>query len=860
MYHNKGTLGKSAPKTGVKEFARVVNKRKREVIMNNFKVKCPRTDLEFEIAFTKAYREAVRRYTHPAQIELACLRAQYPAILHPIQEEDVIAGRVQAGLVGLGIQGQTGGYGYYIDEPRVTEALERAEGNARYREDIHDLLIFWKTNSSYNKVLRNAPDSVRPVLFSDNWKETPLPASPIIRMAGAYLDFDKLIALGLPGMEEEAKAYAKKAEEQGGDVILYECMYGALKLMEEVCLWYQKQARELAETAPGGKRRTQLEKMAAALENIACKAPSSMLEALQLVWIYGIMSPLLQFGRMDEYLGDWYVHDIDNGIITEEEALEMLQSYFRQIDSLDSETDCRVIVGGYGRRNPENADRLCLVAAEACRTVKEILPQFTLRFNKETPKAVWDACMKCIEEGRTYPLLYNDDVLVPGVMKAFHVDRKLAETYMPLDCGEIEFDHYSFGTPSGSLNTLKILELSVRGGYEPIMDWKIGKQLKPLEECETYEEFLEIYKENLRYYIEAQAIYEKYEYQMTGKMHSFLYVSMLYDGVMESGKAIFDGGCQYLAGTLELYGVVNAVNSLAAIRKLVFEDKTVSARDLRAACTGCRECIPVCPQNASYVATDGDRLRISVDYEKCTACGACTQVCCYDARSVIGRDYTAEELKELIRTDLDYYKIPDQEGQTGGITLTGGEPMSQFPFIDSLLHGLEGVHVCMETCGYAPAWQFEKLLGRVDQFLFDYKVTDSKKHRELCGRDNRLILKNLQLLCDRGQDMVLRLPMIPGINDDACHFKAIAEIINHNPNIRRGEIMAYHNMGIAKAEQIGLDGRAQIRRYDGAGATQEQKEEWLERFKRLGLRQSETEAADLFPGSFRDRQLRCGVG
>ena len=551
--------------------------------MNNFKVKNPRTDLEFEIAFTKAHRDAVKKYTHPAQIELACLRAQYPAILHPIQDEDVIAGRVQAGLVGLGIQGQTGGYGYYIDEPRVTAALEKEEGNAKYREDIHELLVYWKTNSSYNKVLRNAPDSVRNILFSDNWKETPLPASPIIRMAGAYPDFNKLIRLGLPGMIKEVESYEQKAREEGGDYILYECMKGAVELMEDVCLWYQKQAWELLQETEDPKRRKQLSNTASALEAISHRAPASMLEALQLAWIYGIMAPLLQFGRMDEYLGDWYVHDIDNGIITEEEALEMLQSYFRQIDSLDSETDCRVIVGGYGRRNPENADRLCLVAAEACRTVKEILPQFTLRFNKETPKEVWEACMRCIEEGRTFPLLYNDDVLIPCIMDAFHVDRKRAETYVPLGCGEIEFDHYSFGTPSGSLNTLKILELSIRGGYEPIMDWRIGSQLKPIEDCDSFEEFLENYKENLKYYIQAQAIYEKYEYEITGKMHSFMYVSMLYDGVLDSGKAIFDGGCRYLAGTLELYGVVNAVNSLAAIKKLVFEDKVISAKDLRQA-------------------------------------------------------------------------------------------------------------------------------------------------------------------------------------------------------------------------------------------------------------------------------------
>ena len=115
------------------------------------------------------------------------------------------------------------------------------------------------------------------------------------------------------------------------------------------------------------------------------------------------------------------------------------------------------------------------------------------------------------------------------------------------------------------------------------MDWIIVIQLKPIEDCDSFEEFLENYKENLKYYIQAQAIYEKYEYEITGKMHSFMYVSMLYDGVLDSGKAIFDGGCRYLAGTLELYGVVNAVNSLAAIKKLVFEDKVISAKDLRQA-------------------------------------------------------------------------------------------------------------------------------------------------------------------------------------------------------------------------------------------------------------------------------------
>ena len=548
--------------------------------MNNFKVAVPRRDLQFEIDFTNAHREAVRRYSHPAQIESACLRAQYPAIMHPIQEEDLIAGRVQMGVVGLGIQHQTGGFGFYINQDAVARELEFGRGNAKYREDLHDVLTYWKGRNTNDKVLRSIPDSIRGALGSDQWRTMPLPASPILRMAGAYVDFDKLIRIGLPGLRDEVISYRDKALTKGKDAVLFESMLEVLDTVNTVLFHYRDEARKMAAACSDVMRRQQLAGMADALDAVSVSAPSSMLEALQLVWIYSLMAPLIEFGRLDEYLGDLYVHDIDNGIITEEEALALLQSFYRLIDHLDCETDGRVIVGGYGRRNPVNADRLCLVAIEACRTVHEVLPQFTLRFNDETPAEVWDASMRCIEEGRTYPLLYNDEVLVPGMMKAFDVDRTRAETYMPLGCGEIVFNHFSFGTPSGSMNTLKILELAMRGGYEPMTEWTKGPKTPAITECGSFDEFMGYYRQHLDFYIEAQAVFEKYEYEITGSMHPFMMVSMLYDGCLESGKPIFAGGCRYLAGTLELYGNVNAANSLAAIKRLVFDEKEISTADL----------------------------------------------------------------------------------------------------------------------------------------------------------------------------------------------------------------------------------------------------------------------------------------
>lgn len=335
----------------------------------------------------------------------------------------------------------------------------------------------------------------------------------------------------------------------------------------------------MAERAEG-KRKEELLKLKEALFQNQRRKPESYLEAVQLVWMYCLMTPIIDIGRCDVFFGDLYCHDIDNGILTEEEALKITQNFFQLVDHLDCETDGRVIVGGYGRRNPETGDRYSLLAIEACRTVKEVLPQFTLRFHKDTPESVMKAAIRCIEEGRTYPLLYNDDVIVPGVMSTYGVSREMAEHYIMLGCGEYEFEHYSVATPSGSLNAAKIMELAVNGGWDPVGGWAIGPRTPKLSECGSFEEFYRYYQEHAKYYIEAQAEFEAYEYEITGARHPFLMASVLYDGCIKKGKALFEGGCEYLAGTLEFYGAVDAADSLCAVKKLIFDEKRMTAEEM----------------------------------------------------------------------------------------------------------------------------------------------------------------------------------------------------------------------------------------------------------------------------------------
>jgi pyruvate formate lyase activating enzyme len=218
-------------------------------------------------------------------------------------------------------------------------------------------------------------------------------------------------------------------------------------------------------------------------------------------------------------------------------------------------------------------------------------------------------------------------------------------------------------------------------------------------------------------------------------------------------------------------------------------------------CTACGACTRVCPSGAHAMErVDGENVH-RVYFDKCSLSGECLDVCCYQALDIAGREYTSDQLISELESDLPYFSL----AEGGGITLTGGEPMIQTDFLLDFLTRLEGVHVCIETSGFAAPEDFRKILPHIDLFLFDYKVTDPVLHRELCGSDNRLILENLDILCSLGARIVLRCPLVPGINDQEEHLKGIAGIMNKYPGIEYCQILPYHTLGESKLERFGLD-------------------------------------------------------
>jgi pyruvate-formate lyase len=161
-------------------------------------------------------------------------------------------------------------------------------------------------------------------------------------------------------------------------------------------------------------------------------------------------------------------------------------------------------------------------------------------------------------------------------MSAFEFPRNMAEQYVPYGCGEYIIDNQSFGTPSGVINLLKALEITLHNGYDPVSKQKMGLPLGRFSEFKSFDELLGAYKRQVEFYIEIMAEHELLEYQIAGEHSPFLLMSLLYGNCLKRGKGILNGGIDYLGGTLETYGNTNTADSLLAIKKMVYENKRIS--------------------------------------------------------------------------------------------------------------------------------------------------------------------------------------------------------------------------------------------------------------------------------------------
>jgi pyruvate formate lyase activating enzyme len=203
-------------------------------------------------------------------------------------------------------------------------------------------------------------------------------------------------------------------------------------------------------------------------------------------------------------------------------------------------------------------------------------------------------------------------------------------------------------------------------------------------------------------------------------------------------------------------------------------------------CTHCGRCVEVCPPNASV--QHENEIRIS--RELCLGCALCVAQCPNEARQLVGRTPGVEEvLQEVVKDRLFY------ENSGGGVTLSGGEPMSQPDFTGALLKRCKekGIHTVLDTSGYVEVELWNRVLGYVDMILFDLKQMDTRKHKAYTGVSNELILASARKLASQKIPLVIRIPLIPGYNDTDQNSEECARFAREL-GITTVELLPFHRL------------------------------------------------------------------
>ncbi len=220
-------------------------------------------------------------------------------------------------------------------------------------------------------------------------------------------------------------------------------------------------------------------------------------------------------------------------------------------------------------------------------------------------------------------------------------------------------------------------------------------------------------------------------------------------------------------------------------------------------CISCQDCLPACPQRALFLDAEG---KIGRNLEKCTHCGTCARVCRVGAREMRGLTLSVDEVFGAVEKDRIFYRRG-----SGGVTLSGGEILMQASFAANLLRRCWNrlIHTAIETCAFGNWEDLREILSYTNVAFIDIKHSDPFIHKKLTGQSNGPIMDNIRkaaaFCLERRKSLILRLAIVPGMNDSIENLREIAFFLKGLPGAWETNLLPYHKYGISKYEWLGRE-------------------------------------------------------
>lgn len=482
------------------------------------------------------------------------------------------------------------------------DLFKKRDGDVFYiteetKQQLRDIAPFWENNN-----LRARGEALLPEEVSVFMETGVFGMEGKLNAGDAHLavNYEKILAFGLKGYEERVKDLKAKLDLTDPDSIdkniFYKAVLIVIEAVHQFAQRYSKLAQELADKEKDSKRKAELLEISRICAKVPYEPATSFYEAVQSVWFIQLILQIesnghsLSYGRFDQYMYPYYIKDIQEKVITKDEALELLtclwiktltinkvRSQAHTLSSAGSPMYQNVTIGGQTPDKKDAVNELSFVVLQSVAQTRLTQPNLTVRYHKNINKAFFDDCIEVMKLGFGMPALNNDEIIIPSFIN-WGVKEEDAYNYSAVGCVETAVPG-KWGyrcTGMSYINFPRVLLCAMNDGVDLTTGKRFTKGYGYFKDMKSYEELLSAWDKTVREMTRYSVIVENAIDKASERDVPDILCSALTDDCIGRGKTIKEGGAVYDFISGLQVGIANMADSLAAIKKLVFEEKKIT--------------------------------------------------------------------------------------------------------------------------------------------------------------------------------------------------------------------------------------------------------------------------------------------
>lgn len=486
------------------------------------------------------------------------------------------------------------------------DLFEKRDGDVFYiteetKQQLRDIAPFWENNN-----LRARGEALLPEEVSVFMETGVFGMEGKLNAGDAHLavNYEKILAFGLKGYEERVKDLKAKLDLTDPDSIdkniFYKAVLIVIEAVHQFAQRYSKLSQELADREKDSKRKAELLEISRICAKVPYEPATSFYEAVQSVWFIQLILQIesnghsLSYGRFDQYMYPYYIKDIQEKVITKDEALELLtclwiktltinkvRSQAHTLSSAGSPMYQNVTIGGQTPDKKDAVNELSFVVLQSVAQTRLTQPNLTVRYHKNINKKFFDDCIEVMKLGFGMPALNNDEIIIPSFIN-WGVKEEDAYNYSAIGCVETAVPG-KWGyrcTGMSYINFPRVLLCAMNDGVDLTTGKRFTKGYGYFKDMKSYEELLSAWDKTVREMTRYSVIVENAIDKASERDVPDILCSALTDDCIGRGKTIKEGGAVYDFISGLQVGIANMADSLAAIKKLVFEEKKITPTQL----------------------------------------------------------------------------------------------------------------------------------------------------------------------------------------------------------------------------------------------------------------------------------------